>query len=74
MLPFDQHELPTMRRKSAIGSNKPLSARLPDYFRRMLDYHQMDFDFTFSQMITILSLNPQSVYIIFFYFYSIYAF
>ena len=59
MLPFDSRDL-SMRR-SKPSSSGSLTSRFPDYLRRVCDYQQMDFDFAFSQMMTILSWNPQQV-------------
>lgn len=64
MLPFDSRDLPGMK-TSRRGTMT--SSRIPDYLRRVCDYKQMDFDFTFSQMITLLSLSPQNVYTTFYY-------
>lgn len=35
---------------------------LPDYLRRMFDYHQMDLEATADQMVTLLTINPGRVY------------
>lgn len=34
---------------------------LPDYLRRMFDYHQMDLEATADQMVTLLTINPGKV-------------
>ena len=44
-----------------------MDGRFPDYMRRLCDLRQMDFEATFDQMLTLLSLEPSRVYISFYY-------
>ncbi|CAM9420983.1 unnamed protein product [Ectocarpus sp. 4 AP-2014] len=50
------------RHGSSYAQSMPASWSLPDYLRRMFDYHQMDMEATADQMVTLLSVNPQRVY------------
>jgi len=43
------------------GGSGISSGGLPEYFRRLLDYHQMDFESTFEDMTMLCSTNPQRV-------------
>jgi hypothetical protein len=56
MLPADTNFL-----KSGSSSQRFIDARFPDYIRRLCDFRQMDFEATFDQMLTLLSLEPQRV-------------
>ena len=40
---------------------KRLDSKFPKYFRRLVDFRQMDFEATFDQMITLLSIEPDNV-------------
>lgn len=44
-----------------------MDGKFPDYMRRLCDFRQMDFEATFDQMLTLLSLEPSRVYISFYY-------
>ncbi|CAM9317768.1 unnamed protein product [Discosporangium mesarthrocarpum] len=48
--------------RSAHGDSLSISWSLPDYLRRVVDYHQMDLEATADQMVTLLTVNPQGVY------------
>ncbi|CAM9633625.1 unnamed protein product [Choristocarpus tenellus] len=38
-----------------------VSWSLPDYLRRIVDYHQMDLESTADQMVTLLTFNQKGV-------------
>lgn len=40
-----------------------MDAKFPDYMRRLCDFRQMDFEATFDQLLTLLSVEPQQVYV-----------
>ena len=60
MLPFDQRQLKysRLRQHSAPSS-------LPDYFRRLCDFRQMDFEAAFDQMLTLCSRDAERAYVTF---------
>jgi hypothetical protein len=62
MLPLDSRHMKTAGYGSSI-----LDARFPDYVRRLFDFRQMDFEATFDQMLSLLSMEPQQVYTSFYY-------
>ena len=62
MLPFDNRDLNSNR---SANSGKLIDVKFPDYVRRLCDFHQMDFENTFDQMLTLLSFEPQNMYVLF---------
>ncbi len=44
------------------SSSKLMDVKFPDYIRRLCDFRQMDFDAAYDQILTLLSVEPQSVY------------
>ena len=64
MLPFDsRHYSPTPYAASAspaVGSSAPL----PEFMRRLCDFRQMDFESAADQILDLLSLEPQRVYVL----------
>lgn len=56
--------LPT---RMAVSSSSSSDVQFPDYFRRLLDFKQMDFESTFDQMIYLLSSDPESAFKSFYY-------
>jgi len=41
--------------------------QFPDYFRRIIDFQQMDFESTFDQILHLLSFDPEKGFKNFFY-------
>ena len=58
MLPSDIRDLKT----GGIGQFTA-DGRFPDYVRRLFDLQQMDFEAAFDQLMSILSWEPQKVYV-----------
>lgn len=54
MLPFDSRDV--IQSTGATPDGK-----FPDYMRRLCDFRQMDFEATFDQLLTLISLEPQKV-------------
>jgi len=48
-------------------ADKSIDVRFPDYFRRLIDFKQMDFESTFDQMIHLLSPDPENAFKNFYY-------
>lgn len=63
MLPIDARD----ELKLPGHMSRFMDGRFPDYMRRLCDLRQMDFEATFDQMLTLLSLEPSRVYISFYY-------
>lgn len=59
MLPSDIRDLKT----GGIGQFTA-DGRFPDYVRRLFDLQQMDFEAAFDQLMSILSWEPQKVYVV----------
>jgi hypothetical protein len=57
MLPFDSSDL----KQSHNDKFQFIEGKLPDYFRRLCDVRQLDFEAAFDQLITLMSLEPQNV-------------
>ena len=63
------HRQPEFGRHGARSSGQLRvdSTRFPDFLRMLSDVRQMDFEATFDQMLTLLSLEPDRVHKTFFY-------
>jgi hypothetical protein len=48
---------------SSFGSNASIDGQLQDYFRRLIDFKQMDFEAAIDQMIYLLSFEPEKAYV-----------
>jgi hypothetical protein len=59
MLPFDLKDV-----KSASDYTTLTEGKFPDYLRRLCDFRQMDFEASFDQLLTLLSTEPQRMYVI----------
>jgi hypothetical protein len=59
--------LPQTRMAVGSSGNGASDGQLPDYFRRLLDFKQMDFESTFDQMIYLLSPDPEKAFKNFYY-------
>lgn len=59
MLPSDIRDLKT----GGIG-HLSSDGRFPDYVRRLFDVKQMDFEAAFDQILTLLSWEPQRMYVL----------
>lgn len=60
--------LPTDSRDPRAGrgfSGAPITLReaVPEYFRRICDFRQMDFESAFDQLLTLVSFEPHRVYV-----------
>ena len=60
MLPFDSREINSSKSTSAT---KFIDVKFPEYVRRLCDFRQMDFENTFDQILTLLSFEPQNMYV-----------
>ena len=56
MLPIDIRDGRVPTKSTRVSDSK-----FPKYFRRLIDFRQMDFEATFDQMITLLSTEPDNV-------------
>jgi len=61
MLPFDLRDIKN------TNDHPRMDGKFPDYLRRLCDFRQMDFEASFDQLLTLLSLEPQRVYTSFYY-------
>lgn len=50
-----------------ISPDGTYDVQFPDYFRRLIDVQQMDFESTFDQMFHLLSFDPEKGFKNFFY-------
>jgi hypothetical protein len=63
MLPFDVREINSSRSSASGQGSKFIAVRFPEYVRRLCDIRQMDFENTFDQILTLLSIEPQNMYV-----------
>lgn len=59
--------LPIDSRQVSKGSRPAVRDAMPEYFRRLCDFRQMDFESAFDQLLGLLSTEPQRVYATFYY-------
>lgn len=59
MLPVDSRDQRPGR--GYTGAPVTLRDAMPEYFRRICDWRQMDFEAAFDQLLTLMSFEPQRV-------------
>ena len=59
--------LPQSRIHTISSNSSASDVQVPDYFRRLIDFKQMDFEATFDQVIYLLSSDPERAFKNFYY-------
>ena len=68
MLPFDTRDF----NKQSTAKSSLMEGKFPDYMRRLCDFRQMDFEAAFDQLLTLVSLEPQQMYVVYFINFTLY--